>query len=141
MCIFIAELNLQKMQINVIDETFTGEVLHTQTLEFSDPLVSVKEIITQRVIQEVEHFNQQLTQHFKGLVQPSFAEITKQGFLLKKNQPVDAEKQVYIALDAFQQNGYFVLIDDQQAESLDQMIRLEANTKISFLKLTPLVGG
>ena len=129
------------MQINVTDETFTGEVLHTQTLEFSDPLVSVKEIITQRVIQEVDRFNQQLTKHFKGLIRPSLAENSKEGFLLKKKQAVDAEKQVYVALDAFQQNGYFVLIDDQQAESLDQMIKLEASTKVSLLKLTPLVGG
>ena len=54
---------------------------------------------------------------------------------------IDAERQVYIALDAFQKNGFFVLVDDLQAESLEQVVRLRSGTEVSFVKLTPLVGG
>lgn len=54
---------------------------------------------------------------------------------------IDAEKQVYVALDAFTKNGYFLLIDTIQSESLEQEVFLKSTTSISFIKLTPLVGG
>jgi hypothetical protein len=48
---------------------------------------------------------------------------------------------VYIALDAFNKNGYFVLVDNKQAESLDQEVKLSPVSSVKFVKLTPLVGG
>ena len=45
------------------------------------------------------------------------------------------------ALDAFQRNGFFVLVDDRQVEGLDEEIEIRLNTTISFVKLVPLVGG
>ena len=54
---------------------------------------------------------------------------------------MDPEKQVYIALTAFQKNGFFLLLDTIQASSLEQEVFLTSDSKISFLKLTPLVGG
>ena len=62
-------------------------------------------------------------------------------FELKDKKKVDAEKQYLVALDAFQKNGFFILIDNIQSESLEQMVVINKNTNISFLKLTPLVGG
>jgi hypothetical protein len=41
----------------------------------------------------------------------------------------------------FLKNGYFVLIDNIQAETLEQEILLTNKTTVSFVKLTPLVGG
>ena len=57
---------------------------------------------------------------------------------LKRANP---EKQLQIALEAFEGNGYFVLINDRQAESLDDEVVVTADATISFVKLTPLVGG
>jgi hypothetical protein len=34
-----------------------------------------------------------------------------------------------------------MLVDDRQVESLDEEITLQPNTRVSFLRLTPLVGG
>jgi len=34
-----------------------------------------------------------------------------------------------------------VLVDDRQAESLDEDIVVKPETRVSFLKLVPLVGG
>jgi len=48
---------------------------------------------------------------------------------------------VYVALDAFQKNGFFILVDNKQLEELNQEIRLTEHSKISFVKLTPLIGG
>jgi hypothetical protein len=41
---------------------------------------------------------------------------------MKARRKVDPEKQYFVALDAFFKNGYFVLIDNIQAESPEQMV-------------------
>jgi hypothetical protein len=129
------------MVLTITDETFTGKVLNELTIEFDTDLVSVKDIITMRVEKEVERYNQKLPEYFNGLIEPTDAEKTLNGYKLKANKIIDAEKQVYIALNAFQKNGYFVLIDNIQCEELEQKITIKQNTTISFIKLTPLVGG
>lgn len=129
------------MVLTITDETFTGKVLNELTIEFDTDLVSVKDIITMRVEKEVERYNQKLPEYFNGLIEPTDAEKTLNGYKLKANKIIDAEKQVYIALNAFQKNGYFVLIDNMQCEALEQKVTIKQNTTISFIKLTPLVGG
>jgi len=129
------------MTITIKDEDFAGKLIRELNLDFSSETVTVKEIITKRVKQEVEAYNQKLPEYFNGLIEPSEAERTINGFKLKPRKLIDIEKQVYIALDAFQKNGYFLLVDNVQAESLDQPVVLSQDTVISFVKLTPLVGG
>jgi hypothetical protein len=129
------------MLISVADASFTGKVLHTIDLEFATEWVSIKDIITARVSQEVEEYNQKQGEFFRGLVIPSEAEQTLNGYKIKDKKRIDAEKQVYVALHAFQNNGFFVLIDDVQSEDLEQRVQLKLDTSINFVKLTPLVGG
>lgn len=131
------------MPVTVIirDETAGGKVLTEIPVTFNSELTTVKGIIQARVQAEVAAYNQKLPEYFQGLVQPTDAEQTLNGYRLKERRQVDAEKQCFIALDAFLKNGYFILIDDIQAESLEQMISINSNTNISFVKLTPLVGG
>jgi 23S rRNA pseudoU1915 N3-methylase RlmH len=129
------------MLITIKDETCAGKILNEIELEFQEQVVTVAEIISNRVQQEVKNYNKKLPAYFNGLVEPLDAEKTLNGYKLKNQKTIDAEKQVYVALDAFQRNGYFVLIDDVQSESLQQKVLLKEKTKISFIKLTPLVGG
>jgi hypothetical protein len=129
------------MLISVADASFTGKVLHTIDLEFATEWVSIKDIITARVSQEVEEYNQKQGEFFRGLVIPSEAEQTLNGYKIKDKKRIDVEKQVYVALHAFQNNGFFVLIDDVQSEDLEQRVQLKPDTSINFVKLTPLVGG
>jgi hypothetical protein len=129
------------MLITIKDETFAGKILQELELEFKTEMVTVRDIIAGRVTKEVEQYNNKLPAYFNGLVEPSEAEKTLNGFKLKPKMLIDAEKQVYVALNAFQNNGFFVLVDDMQSESLDQEIALRKDMKISFIKLTPLVGG
>jgi hypothetical protein len=129
------------MVITIKDETFSGKVLNELNLNFKSESTTVRVIIEQRVCEEVKKYNQKLTGFFNGLIAPTDAEKTLNGYKLKHKKNVDAEKQIYIALDAFLKNGYFVLIDNLQAESLEQEVQLSKNTTISFVKLTPLIGG
>jgi len=129
------------MFLIVKDETFAGKILREISLKFKSEMVSVREIITERVLQEVEIYNLKLPEYFNGLIEPSEAEKTLNGYKLKSKKRIDGEKQVYTALNAFQKNGFFVLVDSLQAENLDQTFELKPDTQISFIKLTPLVGG
>jgi hypothetical protein len=127
--------------INIKDETASGDVYHQIPVSFSSELVSIKEIIRTRVYADVDTYNQRLPEYFQGLVQPGEAELALNGYRMKERRKVDPGKQYAIALDAFSKNGYFLLIDNIQAEDPEQLVVINANTEISFIKLTPLVGG
>jgi hypothetical protein len=134
-------LHFTDMTITIKDETFAGKILREINLQFESEQVTVKDIITQRVLQEVENYNKKLPEFYNGLVEPTDAERTLNGFRLKAKRLIDGEKQVFIALDAFLKNAFFVLIDNTQSESLEQEVLLSKSTNVSFVKLTPLVGG
>src|SRR6187549_3575519 len=119
------------MILTIKDETFAGKILQEIQLDFKTESVTVRDIISQRVQHEVEAYNNKLPEYFNGLVEPSDAEKTLNGFRLKPKKLIDVEKQMYIALDAFQKNGFFVLVDNLQAETLEQQVQLQKSTTIS----------
>ncbi|MFM7601937.1 MAG: hypothetical protein ACKO7R_12190 [Pseudanabaena sp.] len=129
------------MTLTITDETFTGDIINSISLDFEKELITVAEIIEQRVRKEVENYNAKMSDYFQGLVMPSDAEKSLNGYKIKNKRTIDAEQQAYIALGAFQKNGFFVLIDDKQAEDLNEKVLLHNKIKVSFIKLTPLVGG
>lgn len=130
------------MELILKDVTFTGDILNQIKIAVKNERTTVKELIATRVQAEVKAYNDKLPEYFNGLIQPTNAEKTLNGFKLKdRKQKIDIEKQILIALDAFQKNGYFVLIDEQQAEDLDQEVLVSKNTAVNFVKLTQLVGG
>ncbi|WP_299323978.1 hypothetical protein [uncultured Maribacter sp.] len=130
------------MVLTIKDATFTGDILNQIEIAVQNERTTVKELISARVESEVKTYNKNLPEYFKGLIQPSEAEKTLNGFRLKKrDKQIDIEKQILVALDAFQKNGYFILIDNKQAEDLEQEVLVSKTTEIAFVKLTQLVGG
>lgn len=127
--------------LTIVDQKMSGEAISEMTLQFDRSLVTLKDVISSRVETEVRKYNEKVTDYFNGLVRPTDAEVTLNGYRMKKRQKIDAEKQTYVALKAFHSNAYFVLVDDHQAESLDDEIHITPETKVSFIRLTPLVGG
>jgi hypothetical protein len=132
---------METIVVRMQDTTGAGKVTGEIDVQLRKKIVTVRELIEARVHAEVERYNNRLPEYFHGLVQPTHAEKTLNGYRMKERKKVDPEKQAYVALDAFQKNGYFLLIDNLQPESLDQEITITSKTTISFLKLTPLVGG
>ncbi|WP_075342354.1 hypothetical protein [Tenacibaculum agarivorans] len=124
--------------IIIKDEALSGDILNEITLKFKNEYITVAELIKARVTVEVEKYYKSSEIYRNGLVLPTNLEMR----LNKKKAPkIDIEEQVYIALDAFQKNGFFILVDNEQVENLEQQILVDETTSISFLKLTPLVGG
>jgi len=132
--------------ITIRDETATGDVYHEIPLEFPSERIAVRELIRERVYQEVQDFNRQENERiFRGLVQPTDTERVlngpRQEYRLKQHRQIDWKPQFEKAIEAYERNGFFILIDDQQAESLDQEFTVKPRTQISFVRLTMLVGG
>lgn len=130
--------------LTVRDESMFGllHAPHSFTLNFETNFVSVRELIQARVQQEVEEYNTNQSEYFRGLVQPSVAEQTLNGFKMpKEKKSIDWREQYEKAIAAFERNGFIVLVDDYQIEGLDEIIEIEKHTSVTFLKLVPLVGG
>lgn len=130
--------------LTVHDETATGTMLHEFRVEFPTERTTVRELIRERVYQEVRNYN--LNRHsgvreFRGLVQPHDAEQTLNGIRPRKERDIDWKQQFDKAIDAFGRNGFVLLVDDKQVESLDEEILIDPATRVSFVRLVPLVGG
>jgi len=127
------------MLVKIIDQSIPGDIENTFEIELKE-VTNPEEIIRKRVTKEVSQYNNKASKILKGLVQPTHFEKTlNKG--KTKFKSVDLEKQVYVALNAFQKNGFFILVNDQQVTTLDQQIKLTQTSQITFIKLTPLVGG
>jgi hypothetical protein len=130
------------MQVCVRDETPSGESLWELSLEFLSERITVRELLRERVHHEVREFNRQQDKLvFHGLVQPEDAERTLNGSKLKSHRPLDWEVQFALAVEGFSTNAFFILVDNRQAETLDEEFVVGPQTTVSFIKLTPLVGG
>jgi len=127
--------------LTVRDESSAGQTLHEFALEVLSERLSVRELIRSRVYQEVQDYNLRQPQVYRGLVQPTDAERTLNGFTLKKPRQIDWKQQFDKAIEAFEANRILILVDDKQVDSLDEEIVIGPRTRVSFLRLTMLVGG
>ena len=127
--------------ITIKDTSATGEVKHQRQIQLPSSTLPIEEIIKARVYEEVQAYNKKAPTYSNYLVQPTEGEAFLNRSKFNKRRQIDAEQQYYIALDAFQKNGFFVLVDDRQISELGTMVSLKDHSEVSFIKLTPLVGG
>ncbi len=110
-------------------------------LDVPDEWITVRQLIRARVYREVHDYNLDLPEYFHGLIQPSDAERSLNGFKMRKRRSIDPEKQFELAESAFYTNGFILLVDDRQVDELEEEIEVRPDTTVTFLKLVPLVGG
>lgn len=132
--------------LTIRDETASGKVYSETPLAFPAERITVRELIRERVYQEVQDFNREQEQRvFRGLVQPTDTERVLNGhrpeYRLKQHRTIDWKEQFERAVSAFEANGFFILLDQSQAESLDQEFSIRPSTAVSFVRLTILAGG
>lgn len=127
--------------LTIRDETTSGNRLKEWSLDVLTERITVRELLRSRVYQEVHDYNTRQPDVFQGLVQPSDAEETLNGFRLQKKRQIDWKEQFEKAIDAFARNQILLLVNDKQLDSLDQVIEIKPDTEVTFLRLTLLVGG
>lgn len=109
--------------------------------------LTLRDLLTQIVLAEVESFTDRQRQRrlLQVLSPAQIALGVEQGKVESGgsdlDQAVDAEQAIATALQAFADGLYFVFIDEQQQEHLDDVVTLQPQSELLFLRLVPLVGG
>lgn len=128
------------VEVTVRDETTSGDVLGELALQLESERLTVRELITSRVNAEVRVHNARGGRTaYRGLVDPEPHEQRLNP--IRKPRKVDGPAQVEVALDAFARGRVLILVDDRQVTELEDQVILRSGSSVSFLKLTPLVGG
>lgn len=123
------------------DESATGKALHSFDVPDVPDTITVRDLVRLRVREEVARFNAAPTQRFQGLVRPSDTEVDLNGYRFRAPRRLDWERQADIACQAFDRNGFFVLVGDRQVDDLNTVVDLTTASDVAFVKLVPLVGG
>ena len=127
--------------LTIRDETVGGESLSEWALDVLTERITVRELIRSRVYQEVQDYNRSRADIFRGFIQPEGAEKALNGWKLKNPRQLDWKRQFDRGIEAFEKNQVLILVNDRQAESLDEEIEVGPETRVTFLRLTALVGG
>ena len=131
-------------QVLVRDESTAGDRSDAVELTFPVDEITVRELVRERVYQEVEDYNRRSADPaaiFRGLVQPTDAEQVLNGVRPRARRSINWKDQFEEACKAYQSNRVLVLVGDRQTESLDEIITLTRRVEVTFLRLVLLVGG
>ena len=130
----------QEFSVTIRDENLPRTEVVEVLLKLTNSRLTVRDLISERVRAECDkRLFDRAGQLAKRLVQPGPKEQEINGERVA--QPDDPERQIALALAAFENNVFVLLLDDRQAESLDEEIEIGDASVVTFLKLTPLVGG
>ena len=78
--------------VTIRDESVTGQTVAEFPIDLLTEQITVRELIRSRIYQEVDDFNHKLPEIFRGLVQPTDAERTLNGFKLREPRQIDWKK-------------------------------------------------
>jgi hypothetical protein len=123
------------------DEGSTGALVDEVRLEVFARRLTLRDLIRTRVRDEVARANLAPGRVFRMLVRPVDAEEALNGYRRLLRKPIDWRTQAEAAEEAFERNGFFVIVGGRQVEDLDEELDLGVDTDIRFVRLVPLVGG
>jgi hypothetical protein len=111
------------------------------------PETRLRDLIARIVLEEVAAFDaRQAARRVLRVLTPS--EIDVQATRGKVTmggrdlaQEVDPQAAVETALQAFEDGIYYVFVDDVQQMALDDPVDLDADSRVTFLRLVALAGG
>lgn len=129
----------------ILFDEHLGQVHPAGEIRFPKARASVRELIRARVELEVERQGDKVVARGPAESAPG-GDRGAYGFgsiflRVRGKQSGDLESLVEEAERGFALGRYFILLDDRQAESLDDEIDLDRTGEATFLLLTPLQGG
>jgi hypothetical protein len=116
--------------------------------ELQDGGVSLRDVITRIVRQEIAAFRRRQSQRqfIRVLSTRQVEDAAEQGKIAPGHgampaQELDDDAAVGTALQAFEDGLYLVVIDDQEQRCLDNQVFLHPDSRITFIRLALLAGG
>lgn len=117
-------------------------------IELPGAAETVRDLLEAIVCQQVDAFVQrkQDAKLLRALTEREVAEGAEAGKIATGEQEPDhrmpdPRKAIEAAVTAFEDGFYYIFVNDAQIERLNQPLAPAAETKVLFLRLTPLVGG
>ncbi|MHB1132337.1 MAG: hypothetical protein ACYC4L_08120 [Chloroflexota bacterium] len=119
----------------------------TTVVAFPRPRLPLREVITLKVLAEVERRQRQ--REGQGPLPLSLRYLTDEdlawarGGAVQQPRPrqISAAAETERALTAFEERRFFVLVNGARVADLDEMLTLTPETKLQFVRILPLVGG
>lgn len=108
---------------------------------------TLRDLITQIVVQTVESFSQRQEENrfVRVLTERDIQTQAERGKIdsggRDYDQDVDIEEAVANALVSFEDGLYLVIIDDVEHRDLDAEVHLKPDSRVTFLRLVMLAGG
>ena len=109
--------------------------------------VSLRDLLTRIVRHEVEAFRerQEDRKFVKALTARQIDESAARGKIdmggRDLDQKVDTDEAIRVALEAFEDGLFLVIIDGTDYKTLDSDVALQSDSKVGFVRLTMLAGG
>ena len=129
------------IRLCLFDESTAGESRAAGELLVGSATITLRDLIRERVRQEVEFYNRVLPAVSEGLVAPGETERLVNGERLGPARALEVGSQYEKAIRSFKANGFLVLAGDRQLTDLDETLSLADGEAIRFLRLVPLAGG
>lgn len=136
----------------LLTDEIGGEVYSVGEVNLHKPVITVRELIAARVDLELEaHRNREADIRGRASPDISSRELQLNGadkalrtsifHGCRAGETVARDRMIEAAEQGFLRNRFFILLDDRQAEHLDDQVELDKTGNATFLQLTPLQGG
>ena len=108
---------------------------------------TLRDLITRIVIENVKAFKKRQTNNrfLHALSERQIQEAVEKGKIdmggRNLKQAVDTDEAIGVALVAFEDGLYIVIIDSQEYKNLDQQVFIKPGSQIVFIRLVMLAGG
>jgi len=129
----------------LLTDEIGGEIYSVGEVRLHKPVITVRELIGVRVDLELEAHRDRVMPGVSSrelqlngpekTLRPSLFQACRGGDSLARDRLIVAAEQ------GFLRNRFFILLDDRQAERLDDQLELDKTGTVTFLLLTPLQGG
>lgn len=136
----------------LLTDEIGGEVYSVGEVRFHRPVITVRELIGVRVDLELEaHREREAELRSRAMPDVSNRELQLNGAEKALRPSMFSacgggesrarDRMIEAAEQGFLRNRFFILLDDRQAEHLDDQLELDKTGKVTFLQLTQLQGG
>jgi hypothetical protein len=128
--------------LKTVDQVLGSPLAEGPQLSLEVGRITARDIVRARVHLEVERYNSNGPEwSFVSLIAPAKEEHELNRPRGAKRRPLDAERQIEVALEAVRKRRVIILFNGAQVDDLDAPLVVTPISEARFLKLVPLVGG
>lgn len=121
------------------------KVIYKEEVELSNKISTTKDLITELVKINVEKFNRKMDDKdiLSIMTNEYIAEAAKSGKIgdeVHGDKRANLEKALDTAYLAFEDGLFYIFVNDEQTQKLDDSLNLKDGDVLTFIKLTMLAG-